>query len=168
MDMNDLSKKEVREKIALDFTKDGLFELAEQTIRGNKYHVFANAPKNLFEYFQFGLTHGEWNFISYEGKQYSYQETLNQAAGLSHLLINEYGIKKGDRVALAMRNYPEWIFSYIAITSIGAIAVPLNSWWQAKELEYALTHSDSKIFIGDEERITSLEGLVLDLSLIHI
>ena len=50
-----------------------------------------------------------------------------------------------------LRIEPPWIFSYIAITSIGAIAVPLNSWWQAKELEYALTHSDSKIFIGDEE-----------------
>ena len=168
MDMNDLSQKEVREKIALDFTKDGLFELAEHPIRGNKYHVFANAPKNLFEYFQFGLTHGEWNFISYEGKQYSYQETLNQAAGLSHLLINEYGIKKGDRVAFAMRNYPEWIFSYIAITSLGAIAVPLNSWWLAKELEYAVTHSDARIFIGDEERITSLDGLILDIPRISV
>ena len=52
-----------------------------------------------------------------------------------------------------MRNYPEWINSYIAVTSIGAVAVPLNSWWTGEELEYGVTHSESSLFIGDDERL---------------
>ena len=55
-------------------------------------------------------------------------------------------IAKGDKVSFSMRNYPEWMFCYMAITSIGAIVVPLNSWWQGDELEYGITNSESKLF----------------------
>ena len=151
MDIKDFVKRENREKLAKEFTKEGLFELKEETIRGNKYHVFANLPQTLRDYFQFPLIHGEWDFLAYEDESYTYQEVLNNSAGLAHTLMDKYGIKKGDKVAFSMRNYPEWINSYIAVTSIGAVAVPLNSWWQGEELDYGLTHSDSSVFIGDEE-----------------
>ena len=64
---------------------------------------------------------------------------------MSQKLVNNYGVKKGDSIAFSMRNYPEWIISYMAVTSIGAIAVPLNSWWKRDELKYGITHSESKI-----------------------
>ena len=168
MEAKDLAKQEVREAITSEITKEGLFELKEQTIRGNKYNVYTNAPKNLREFFQFGLMHGEWNFIAYENEQYSYQEALDKSAGLAHLLKENYKIEKGDRIAFAMRNYPEWIYSFIAITSIGAIAVPLNSWWQGKELDYGISHSEAKVFIGDQERLQSLEGLAKDIPRISV
>ena len=141
MDIKEFVKKEARENLAREFTKEGLFELKEQEIRGNNYHVFANLPQTLRDYFQFPLIHGEWDFLAYEEETYSYQEVLNTSAGLAHVLMDKYGIKKGDKVAFSMRNYPEWINSYIAVTSIGAVAVPLNSWWQGEELDYGLTHS---------------------------
>ena len=150
MDIKEFVKKEARENLAREFTKEGLFELKEQEIRGNNYHVFANLPQTLRDYFQFPLIHGEWDFLAYEEETYSYQEVLNTSAGLAHVLMDKYGIKKGDKVAFSMRNYPEWINSYIAVTSIGAVAVPLNSWWQGEELDYGLTHSESSIFIADE------------------
>ena len=168
MDIKEFVKKEAREELAREFTKEGLFELKEETIRGNKYHVFANLPQTLRDYFQFPLIHGEWDFLAYEEDTYTYQEVLNTSAGLAHTLIDKFGIKKGDKVAFSMRNYPEWINSYIAVTSIGAVAVPLNSWWTGEELEYGITHSESTVFIGDDERLQRLEGHIEDIPRIGV
>ena len=70
----------------------------------------------------------------------SYQK-LTRANQLGNVLQSAFGIEKGDKVSFSMRNYPEWMFCYMAITSIGAIVVPLNSWWQGDELEYGITNS---------------------------
>ena len=168
MHVNEFLKQKNREALASELTKEGLFELTEETIRGNKYNVFVSAPKNLHDYFQFATIHGEWDFLAYEDESYSYQEVLAMAAGFAHALVNDYGIKKGDSVAFSMRNYPEWMFSYMAVTSIGAIAVPLNSWWQGEELDYGITHSESKLFIGDDERLERLNGFVEDIPRIAV
>ena len=82
--------------------------------------------------------------------------------------MDKYGIKKGDKVAFSMRNYPEWMFCYMAITSIGGVVVPLNSWWKGDEIEYGLTNSEAKLFIGDEERLDRLEGRLTDLPKIAV
>ena len=160
MHVDEFTKQEGREALAAEMSKEGMFELQKKTIRGNEYNVFVNVPQNLYEYFQFALIHGEWEFLAYEDESYKYQEVLNNAAGLAHVLVDQYGLKKGDAVAFSMRNYPEWIYSYMAVTSIGCVAVPLNSWWQGKELDYGITHSEAKIFIGDDERLQRLEGFV--------
>ncbi len=160
MHVDEFTKQEGREALAAEMSKEGMFELQKKTIRGNEYNVFVNVPQNLYEYFQFALIHGEWEFLAYEDESYKYQEVLNNAAGLAHVLVDQYGLKKGDAVAFSMRNYPEWIYSYMAVTSIGCVAVPLNSWWQGEELDYGITHSEAKVFIGDDERLQRLEGLV--------
>jgi len=158
MHVDEFTKQKGREALALEMSKEGMFELQKKTIRGNEYNVFVNVPQNLCEYFQFALIHGEWEFLAYEDESYKYQEVLNNAAGLAHVLVDKYGLKKGDAVAFSMRNYPEWIYSYMAVTSIGCVAVPLNSWWQGEELDYGITHSEAKVFIGDDERLQRLEG----------
>ena len=94
MDIKEFVKKDARESLAKEFTKEGLFELKEEEIRGNKYHVFANLPQTLRDYFQFPLIHGEWDFLAYEDETYSYQEVLNTSAGLAHTLMDQYGIRK--------------------------------------------------------------------------
>jgi len=160
MHVDEFTKQKGREALALEMSKEGMFELQKKTIRGNEYNVFVNVPQNLYEYFQFALIHGEWEFLAYEDESYKYQEVLNNAAGLAHVLVDKYGLKKGDAVAFSMRNYPEWIYSYMAVTSIGCVAVPLNSWWQGEELDYGITHSEAKVFIGDDERLQRLEGFV--------
>ena len=75
-----------------------MFELKEETIRGNKYHVFANLPQTLRDYFQFPLIHGEWDFLAYEDETYSYQEVLNNSAGLAHTLWTSTVYKKEIRL----------------------------------------------------------------------
>jgi long-chain acyl-CoA synthetase len=70
-----------------------------------------------------------------------------------------FGVQKGDRVAIAMRNYPEWPIAFWAAACAGAIVVPLNAWWQTGELEYALEDSGSKLLIADAERLERLGGV---------
>ena len=67
-----------------------------------------------------------------------------------------------------MRNYPEWMYCYMAVTSIGAVVVPLNSWWQGDELEYGITNSESKVFIADQERLERLGDKCSDVAKISV
>jgi long-chain acyl-CoA synthetase len=69
------------------------------------------------------------------------------------MLVERYGIRRGDRVAIAMRNYPEFVTTFAAVTSVGAIAVLMNAWWTAEELAYGLEDSGTKLLVADAERI---------------
>ena len=105
------------------------FELVEGEIRGVKMDVFKNSPPNLALVLQNARNFGDTTFLVYEGEKWSFARTMDQVDGLCHLMVNTYGIKKGDRVAIAMRNFPEWIMAFAAIISVGAISVSFNAWW---------------------------------------
>ena len=79
--------------------------------------------------------------------------SMRHVDALGALLVERYGVSKGDRVAIGMRNYPEWVIAFAAITSIGAISVSLNAWWTAEELDYALADSGTSVLIADPERV---------------
>lgn len=149
-------------------TAEGMLSLKKETVRGNEYFVFAEAPNNLREYFDLGLAHGDWEHIVYQDERITYPETYARANQLANTLQSTYGIKKGDKISFSMRNYPEWMYCYMAVTSIGAIAVPLNSWWQGDELEYGIANSESKVFIADEERLDRLGERCADVAKISI
>ncbi len=149
-------------------TNEGLLSLEIANIRGNEYFVFKEAPSNLREYYQLGLLHGDWTHIVYQDERYQFNDTLRITSQLANTLQIKFNIQKGDRVAFSMRNYPEWMFCYMAITSIGGVVVPLNSWWKGDEIEYGLTNSEAKLFIGDEERLDRLEGRLSDLPKIAV
>lgn len=78
---------------------------------------------------------------------------MAQVDALGSLLVNTYGVVPGDRVAVGMRNYPEWVVAFAAIVSVGAISVSLNSWWTADELDFALGDSAATVLICDKERL---------------
>src|SRR5438045_6224476 len=78
------------------------------------------------------------------------------ASTFAHRLIEHYGIRKGDRVAIAMRNFPEWVIAFWGAAAAGAIVVPLNAWWTAPELAYGITDSGAKVLVLDEERAARL------------
>ena len=67
--------------------------------------------------------------------------------------MHTFGVQKGDRVGIAMRNLPEWIVSFAAILSIGAVSVSFNAWWTESELDYALEDSGSVLLVVDGERV---------------
>jgi long-chain acyl-CoA synthetase len=125
----------------------------EQEVLGVKMEVFKHAPQNLALVLQGARAHGDKTFLLYEGERFTFANVMDQVDGLAHLLVNKYGIKKGDRVAVAMRNYPEWIISFAAIVSVGAVNVSFNAWWTEDEMDFALKDCGAKVLIGDQQRI---------------
>ena len=133
--------------------EDPLFAVGEAEIRGNAYRIFKNAPPNLVGLFLYGTQFGDKDLIVYEDERLSFAETWSRACRLAHALKKRFDIGKGERVAIAMRNYPEWCVSYMAIISLGAVAVPLNAWWKTEELRFALADCGAKLVIADERRL---------------
>jgi long-chain acyl-CoA synthetase len=134
-----------------------IFELADQSIDGVDYRVFKNAPSTLAQLFA-GSRDDAATFLVYEDERWSFQETTRHIDALAHALVHTFGVKKGDRVGIAMRNLPEWIVSFAAILSIGAVSVSFNAWWTESELEYAIDDSGCAALIVDPERVERAHG----------
>ncbi len=127
------------------------FEMAEATIRGYRTRVWKNAPPTLRDVFLAGRVFGDRVFLVHEDERVSFESFARASIALAHWLQAQ-GVGKGDRVAIVMRNLPEWPVSFFASLLIGAIATPLNGWWSGEELLYGLQDSGAKIVIADAER----------------
>jgi long-chain acyl-CoA synthetase len=138
------------------------FELVEGEVRGQRMRVFKNSPPSLRALFDSARARGDETFLVYEDERWSFADTMAQVDALGAALV-ERGVKPGDRVAVGMRNYPEWVMSFAAITSIGAVSVSLNAWWTTEELDYALRDSGSSVVIADAERIERIKPLLGEL-----
>ena len=147
-------------EIADELTSSGqLFETRDyKDSNGITHKEYAAFPDNLRGYFDFGLLHADKEFIVYESERFLYKDVIAKAVQVGNALVSE-GIKKGDRVAICMQNNPEFIFAYMGIVGIGAVCVPLNSWWVPDEVIYALEHSEAKLLFGDQKRLQGLENL---------
>lgn len=144
------------------------WEIQEVETRGGKNKWFVNGPQSLRELFEENLS--DETFFVYNGEQYTYRDIYRKASSLAYQLQRTHGVKPGDRVAICMRNYPEWPIALEAITSIGAIAVAMNAWWQSEEMEYALNLTGVTVMIADDERISRVMKLsrATDLKIISV
>lgn len=127
------------------------YELAEQEIQGVPCRVFVNAPDNLHGLFN--ANRSDTEFFIYEDERYTFEDMYQNASKLGRFLVDEFGIQKGDRVAISLRNYPEWVMAFQAVTSIGGIAMCMNALWEADELEYGLLHGGANAIVADQERL---------------
>jgi len=130
------------------------FAMQVLDIGGNPCRVYVNAPNSLRELF--AENRSDETFFVYEDERYSFEDMYQRASTIAATLVNDYGIGRGDRVAIAMRNYPEWIMAFTAITSIGAIAVAMNALWGPEEMAYGLSHSGARLVFADQERVDRL------------
>lgn len=145
-----------------------MFEIGETEVRGQPTKVFVNTPPNIRHLFAMAAARTD-DYIVFEDERWPMPDVLAQAGQIGHALVHELGVAKGDRVGIAMRNYPEWITSFVAITSIGAIAVPLNAWWVADEIEYAAHDAGCSVIICDEERLARIRSVgALDATLVTV
>jgi len=131
----------------------GPFAVTEIEVRGFPCKVFAAAPPTMRSIWELSAGFGDRDYIVYEDERYSYAEIHAQVRALAHALVHTHGVGPGDRVALAMRNYPEWVTGYWAVVSVGAAVVGMNAWWTPVEMEYGLTDSRPKVLIADDERL---------------
>ncbi|WP_329424105.1 acyl--CoA ligase [Streptosporangium sp. NBC_01495] len=135
-----------------------LFETEEVLSHGGTVKTWKHAPRDFRALLETSRFHGDKVFLTYEDEHLTYEEHFRRAATLARRLVDEYGVVKGDRVAIAMRNYPEWVIAFSATLAAGAIAVPLNAWWTPQELGYGLSDSGAKVLIADGERASGLTG----------
>ena len=139
-------------EIEAELTAPGAkFETDVAEIRGVQTRVWKNAPPSLRALTQLVRAYGAREFTIYEDERVTYEAHYRAVSHLAHRL-RDMGVQKGDRVALAMRNLPEWPVIFFACVSIGAIIVPLNAWWTGGELEYGLKDSGTKVLFVDGER----------------
>ena len=144
---------------AIAFLKSGdsPFATSTKSIRGVEYDVFTYAQNDLREFFTFSNTHfAEREFLVYGDERLTFGEVHKQSVAMAKSL-QDLGVQPGDRVAIAMRNYPEYCPAVEAILAIGAVVVTLNSWWQQEELEYGIRDSGARFIFVDHERWLRVE-----------
>ena len=129
-----------------------MFEVDDAVIRGIPTKVWKNCPDTLGDILTVSRAHGDNSFLVHEDETMTFAEHFRAAAHLAHVLRDRFGVNKGDRVAIAMRNFPEWSVGFWAAAATGAVVVPLNAWWTGDELEYGLADSGTKVLIADKER----------------
>ncbi|GAC1538535.1 MAG: class I adenylate-forming enzyme family protein [Acidimicrobiales bacterium] len=148
-----------------------MYELDTAEIRGVTFKVWKNCPPSLRSILEISSLHGDKDFLVYEDERLTYTEHFGRAAAFAHRLIDEFGVTKGDRVAIAMRNFPEWSVAFWGAAAAGAVIVPLNAWWTGSELEYGLTDSGASVLVADGERLERLaphRGALGDLSIVVV
>lgn len=139
-------------EIDAELTASGLFEIEEVDIGGIRTRAWRHAPATLGAILERSRRYGDRVFLAYEGEEWTFEQHYLRAARLAHVLRERLGVEKGDRVAIAMRNYPEWSVAFWAAAAAGAVVVSLNAWWTGSELEYGLSDSGSKVAFVDAER----------------
>ena len=125
------------------------------TIRGVPAKSFVAAPPTMRAIWETTVAHADKDYLVYEDERYTYAEIHAQVRKLAAYLVAN-GVAPGSRVAIAMRNYPEWVVGYWAGVSVGAAVVGMNAWWTPPEMEYALNDSEPRVLIADDERLERL------------
>ena len=143
------------------------FEIEHVNIEGRDVRCWKKAAPSMAALVEDSLEYGEADFIVYMGERLSYAEHHRRVAAVAHQLVERFNIRKGDRVAIAMRNYPEWSIAFWAAAAAGAVVVPLNAWWISDELEYGLKDSGASLVFADAERLDRLQEMNSDLPLKH-
>ncbi|MDP5052651.1 MAG: acyl--CoA ligase, partial [Congregibacter sp.] len=154
-----------------EFTAPGqMFEVHRAPVNGVGILSYVHAPNSLRDLWLASAGHANNDYLIYQDERLTYAEAHQRVASVARALA-DMGVVSGDRVAIAMRNYPEWMLAYWAVTSIGAVVVGMNAWWVPHEMEYALQDSEPKVLIADEERLqrfAEIRDKFADLSVVAV
>ena len=137
-----------------------------QEVNGVPVRVYDNAIPDMRAVWAMSSAHGDKDYLVYGGERYSYADAHARVRALAHHLRTAYGAGPGTRVAISMRNYPEWVLSHWSAISVGAAVVGMNSWWTRPEMEFALADSEPVVLIVDGERLERLGPARSDVPLI--
>ncbi|WP_332768171.1 class I adenylate-forming enzyme family protein [Phenylobacterium sp.] len=128
------------------------FEIVEVEVRGETLRAFRHAPPSVREIWLSTLQFADRDYLVYQDERLTYGQAHAKVNAVAAWLT-EQGVRPGDRVAIAMRNYPEWMLIYWACACLGVAAVGMNAWWVTEELAYAVKDSAPKVIFADSERL---------------
>ncbi len=136
------------------------FELAEEIVLGESMDVYKTRAYSLRELLERSALHGDKEYLVFsDGRRWTYAEHLADVASVAAALRERYDIRPGDHVAILAANTPEWILTYWATVSLGAVVIAMNAWWTADEIRYGLDLAKPKLLLADRRRIERLEPI---------
>jgi long-chain acyl-CoA synthetase len=145
------------------------FEIEAVEVGGRVTRTWKHAPRSLREVLEQGSqVGGSRDFLVLGNERMTHAEHHDRVLRLATALVDELGVAKGDRVAIAMRNVPEWSVSFFAAAIVGAIAVPLNAFWNGAELAFAIADCAPKVLVADGERLERLTAHAAELATIAV
>jgi len=131
---------------------DGIFPVTEQQVAGVPRRVFTHAAPTVLDILTSGRGHGSTDFLVFGDQRWSFEQFFADVDALAAVLQHDMGVKPDDRVAIAMRNCPDWVLTFAAAVHVGAVPVLINSWGSAEELEFTLRDSDPTVLAADLPR----------------
>ena len=134
----------------------GPFEVERVEVDGVVLRSFVKAPDSIIDCFRASRAYDDRVHLVFERERHTFGEVRRRAMGLAGALRAGFGVGPGDRVALALRNYPEFVVGFWGTALLGAVVVPVNAWWVGEELVYAIEDSGAKVVIADQERLEPL------------
>ncbi|MFD6893141.1 class I adenylate-forming enzyme family protein [Rhodococcus sp. NPDC060086] len=134
----------------------GRFEIAVEEVRGNAMPVMVNRDRRVGDVIAASKAWGDRDYIVTADRRISFAQHADAVAALATTLRDEHGVGKGDRVAILAANSPEWIITFWATQSLGAISVGLNSWWVPAEIAYGVDLVKPKVIVADAKRAALL------------
>jgi long-chain acyl-CoA synthetase len=146
----------------------GPFETTEQDVLGERMTVFQNRAPSLRALLEGSIDHGDKLYIVCGAQRLTFADHAARVASVARAFREIYGVKPGDRVAILAANCPEWIISFWATVSLGAVAVGLNGWWTRDEILYGISDCEPKLIIGDRKRLSRVKEVELDVPVVEI
>ena len=128
------------------------FELTTVTVQGQPLPAYRHAFATLAALVEAGRAHGPREFMVYEDDRWTFDRFFAAADALAGRLQAEHGLRPGERVAIAMRNRPEWAVAFAAVALLGAVPAPLNSFGLRDELLANLRDVQPRWLLCDAER----------------
>lgn len=159
-----LSREEARARL---LSPGSPFEIHEEDVLGEKMSVFKNRAHSLRDLLAASEGHGEKDYIVFsDGRRWTYQDHLADVASVAAGLRDRFGIGPGDHVAILAANSPEWVLTYWATVSLGAVVIAMNGWWAGEEIRYGLDLSKPKLLLADRRRIERLAEIETDVPIV--
>lgn len=140
----------------------GLFETEDVEVDGELMPVFKNRLPSLRDALVASTRFGEREYVVFSDGEarrvLTYAEHERAVASVAAALRDRFGVGPGDRVAILAANCPEWIITFWATVSLGAVAVGLNGWWVGPEIRYGIDDADPTVLVADRKRLDRLDG----------
>ncbi|MGH3639127.1 MAG: class I adenylate-forming enzyme family protein [Mycobacterium sp.] len=142
----------VHEAVRRFTAPDGIFAVTERQVGGVPRRVFTHAPATVLDILTSGRGHVAADFLVFGDQRWNFEQFFADVDALAAVLQHDVGVQPGDRIAIAMRNCPDWVLIFAAAVHVGAVLVLINSWGSAEELEFTLRDSDPTVLAADLPR----------------
>ncbi len=140
----------------------GAFETETVDVLGERIDVFKNRARSLRELVANSVGYGDAEYLVFTDgateRRITFVEHERGVASVAAALRDRHGVGAGDRVAILAANCPEWIVTFWATVSLGAVAVGLNGWLTGPEIRYGISDSEPTLLVADAKRLARLGG----------